>query len=176
MNKLNTTDRFTARTFATTFVAATLLLMTGNAQAQQVADTFVFPSAGQNQNQQAVDSFQCQSWARDLTGFDPMRRAPAATEPPPQSTVAQDTTRGLFTGVLAGAALGAVVDGQDGAGKGALAGGVLGGLTGNARGRSNTANQRSTWEQRQAAEYDQQRSNWNRAFAVCMEGRDYTVR
>ena len=176
MNNLNTKNRFAARTAGATCLAATLLLMTGNAQAQQVADTFVFPSAGQSQEQQAVDSFQCQSWARDMTGFDPMQRAPAATQPPPQSTVAQDTTRGLFTGVLAGAALGAVVDGQDGAGKGALAGGLLGGLSGNARGRSNTADQRSAWEQQQAAEYNGQRSNWNRAFAACMEGREYTVR
>ena len=175
MNQLNTKNRFTTNTLALTCLAASLLLTTGNAQAQQVADTFIFPSAGQSNDQQAVDSFQCQSWARTQTGFDPMRRAPAANQPPPQSTVAQDTTRGVFAGVLTGAALGAIVDGQDGAGKGALAGGLLGGMTGNARSRSNAAAQRNDWEQQQAAEYDRQRYNWNRAFAVCMEGRDYTV-
>lgn len=176
MNKLNVENLFSTSALAVSCLTASLLLTTGNAQAQQVADTFVFPSAGQSQDQQAVDSFQCQSWAREQTGFDPMRRAPAAAPPPPQSTVAQDTTRGVFAGALTGAALGAIVDGGDGAGKGALAGGLLGGVTGNARSRSNNANQRSAWEQQQAAEYNHQRLNWNRAFAVCMESRDYTVR
>jgi len=175
MNDLKLRTFFSASTCVASCLTATLLLTAGNAQAQQIADTFVFPGAGQSQDQQAVDSFQCQSWAREQTGFDPMQRAPAAA-PPPQSTVAQDTTRGLFAGALTGAALGAIVDGGDGAGKGALAGGLLGGLTGNVRSRSNAASTRNAWEQQQAAEYDRQRMNWNRAFAVCMEGRDYTVR
>jgi len=260
-------------------LAVSMLLMTGQAQAQMSGDTFVFPSAGQTPQQQDMDTYQCQSWARQQTAFDPWRmpvrgrpaynaqpryNAPrpynqpdttqktvngavggallgaalgavvdgqdgagkgalagallggvsanaqsrrtvqndylpypsqeayyggnnygyqddygyrddyAYSPPPPRHT--QNTVNGAVGGALTGAALGAVVDGKDGAGKGALAGALLGGLNGNQRSRNNYADQQARYEQQQVAQYERGRANWNRAFAVCMEGSGYTVR
>ena len=58
---------------------------------------------------------------------------------------------------------------------GAAAGGLLGGARSSRQNRQNDQRQQQ-WEQQQMAEYNRNRSNWNRAFAGCMESRDYTVR
>jgi hypothetical protein len=34
-------------------------------------DLFVYPKNGQNEQQQATDRYECHSWAREQTGFDP---------------------------------------------------------------------------------------------------------
>lgn len=153
--------------------AVAALLTTGLAHGQTVADVFVFPNSGQDQDQQDLDTVQCQRWARENTGFDPSQRPTASSAPPPDQS--SSTAGGAARGALGGAAVGAIIGGSDGAGKGALAGGVLGGMRTNSRNRD-SARQQEQWEQQQTAEYNRNRQNWNRAFAACMEGRDYTVR
>lgn len=159
-------------TFRIALLAAALLGF-GTANAQQVGDVFVFPDNNQDQEQQDLDTVQCQRWAREQTGFDPSQR-PTATTPPPTDT-SGSTGRSVAGGALGGAALGAIIDGGDGAAKGALAGGLLGGMRGSSRNRQ-AAQEQQAWEQQQMAQYNQNRSRWNRAFAACMEGRGYTVR
>ncbi len=160
-------------TFRLPLIAAAALMTVGTAQAQQVGDVFVFPNADQDQEQQDLDTVQCQRWAREQTGFDPSQRPTATSAPPPDSGTS--TGRSAAGGALAGAAVGAIIDGKSGAGKGALAGGLLGGVRGSSRNRQADREQEQ-WEQQQMAQYNQRRSGWNRAFAACMEGRDYTVR
>jgi uncharacterized membrane protein YebE (DUF533 family) len=150
---------------------AAALLATGPAQAQQVADLFVSPSKGQDQDQQDLDTVQCQRWAKEQTGFDPSQPPPA----PPPSEQSSSVAGGALLGALGGAALGAIIDGKDGAGKGALAGGLLGGMRSSSKNRQ-SAQQQQQWEQQQMAQYNNNRSKWNRAFSACMEGRGYTVR
>jgi len=160
-------------TFRLFLIAAAMLLTLGTAHAQQTGDVFVFPNADQDQEQQDLDTVQCQRWARENTGFDPSQRPTASSAPPPDQT--SSTGGGMARGALGGAAVGAIIGGSDGAGKGALAGGVLGGMRTNRRNRE-SEQQQQQWEQQQMAEYNRNRQNWNRAFAACMEGRDYTVR
>lgn len=64
--------------------AASLLISCGllspDIQAQQV---FAYPNAGQSQEQQNKDRYECHQWAVAQTGFDPMA-APVAVPPPGQ--------------------------------------------------------------------------------------------
>lgn len=48
-----------------------------------------------------------------------------------------------------------------------------------AKGQSQARQQKKAeqdWAQKEAANYEQKRTGYNRAFSACMEGRDYTVK
>jgi len=131
-------------------------------------ELMIFPNADQAPEQQEQDKFACYSWAKDQSDFDPMA-PPTATEPPPQ----QQARRG---GLLGGAARGAVIGGIAGdAGKGAAAGAAIGGMRRQDQKRKEQQ-QRQQWEQEQQRIYAEKRNRYNRAYAACLEGKNYTVR
>ncbi len=131
-------------------------------------ELMIFPNAGQTPEQQEQDKFACYSWAKDQSDFDPMA-PPTATEPPPQ----QQARRG---GLFRGAARGAVIGGVAGdAGKGAAAGAAIGGMRRQDQKRKEQA-ARQQWEQEQQHIYMDNRNRYNRAYAACLEGKNYTVR
>ncbi len=140
------------------------------------ADMYIYPTEGQSQQQQERDKFECHSWAVQQTGFDPMRRPTAAT-PPPQ---AEARLGGLLRGGARGAALGAVAGAIGGnAGKGAAIGAASGAMIGGMRRRDQhrrEQQQQQQWASQEATRYEQGRSSYDRAQAVCLEGRGYTVR
>ena len=136
------------------------------------ADLFVYPNGGQSQDQQQKDEYECYQFARTNSGFDPMK-APTATSPKPADTTSTGKT--TLRGAGHGAVVGAIADGSDGAGKGAAIGAASGLLFGGARSRANREQQQQ-WEAQQQQQYQANRNNYNRAFAACMEGRNYTVR
>ena len=72
-------------------------------------------------------------------------------------------------------AVGAITGNSSRAKKYAGAGAATGALVGGSRKRDTQRRQRE-WEQQQQQQYAQRRNNYNRAYAACMEGRDYTVR
>jgi hypothetical protein len=142
------------------------LLVGGSASAQQM---FVFPNQGQSQAQQNQDTGECQTWATNQTGFNPMM---AGSTPPPanepsQGGVLRGGARGAAVGAVAGAIAG---NAGKGAAIGAASGGLIGGMRRNDQQRQQNANARN-WQ----AQQDQARANWNRAFAACMQGKGYTV-
>lgn len=147
------------------FVAAALLLSVS----LSAQDLVVYPAKGQSQDQQEQDQFQCYTWARDRTGFDPMEVPRASSAEPEQKGGAG---RGALGGAAAGALVGAIAGDTK---QGALIGGALGGLTGGAR-RASSNKDRQQWEQQQAQQYAQRRNEYNRAYAACLEGRGYTVK
>ncbi|MGI9330172.1 MAG: hypothetical protein ACR2QB_05595 [Gammaproteobacteria bacterium] len=154
-------------------IVTSLLLMGGLAPAQQTGDLFVFANDGQDQDQQDMDTLQCQRIARDNTGFDPSQRPQASSAPPPDES--SSTGRNVAGGAALGAAAGALISGNRNAViGGAAAGGLLGGARSSRKNSQNEQRQQQ-WEQQQMAEYNRNRSNWNRAFAGCMESRGYTV-
>lgn len=121
---------------------------------------FVYPEKGQSPELQQQDELQCQSWATQRTGFNPMN-APARG----------GSVAGSAAGTgLAGAALGAAVAGVTGrsASKGALGGAVAGGMIG---GMSTSGRNRNTQQNEQAA-----RNEFMRAYTACLQGRGYSVR
>ncbi len=138
------------------------------ASAQEVV---VYPAQGQDQDQQGADEYQCYGWSRDRSGFDPMA-APTASSPRPQQGAPKG---GLVRGGVGGAVIGGIIGGSSGAKKGAASGAVLGGVRRSSQNRKQKKAQ-DQWEQDQARQYNQGRSNYNRNFAACMEGRGYTVR
>jgi hypothetical protein len=151
----------------------TALLVTGPAFAQ---DPIIYPNKGQSAEQQEKDKFECYTWAKGQTGFDPMQ-VPTATAPPPsQGTPQGGVVKGAARGAVAGVAVGAIAGD---AGKGAAIGAASGALIGGMRKRDQQAQQQQAqqqWEQEQAANYANQRNNYNRAYGACLEGRGYTVK
>ncbi len=156
---------------AVTAVLSLVLAVQGHAQ-----DLMVYPAQGQSQEQQQRDEFECYTWAKQQSGFDPMV-APQATAPPPQqqgrqSSVVGGAARGAALGVVGGAIAG---DAGKGAAIGAATGALFGGMRRNQQRQQQQQSQRQ-WEQQQAAQYQNNRNNYNRAHGVCLEGRGYTVR
>jgi hypothetical protein len=146
---------------------AVLLTWSGLALAQEL---FIYPGEGQDEEQQEADKYQCYSWAKDETGFDPMA-VPTASEPPPEQ---EQKKGGVRRGAFRGAALGAVIDGSDGAKKGAVTGGAVGGIRRRDQQRRQVQAQQQ-WEQEQQAQYQENRNRYNRAYSACLEARGYTV-
>ena len=139
-------------------------------------DPIIYPNKGQSAEQQEKDKFDCYTWAKGQTGFDPMQ-VPTATAPPPgQQPPQSSAVRGAAGGALAGVAIGAIAGD---AGKGAAIGAASGALVGGMRRRDQQQQQaqaQQQWEQEQAANYANQRNNYNRAYGACLEGRGYTVK
>ncbi len=133
------------------------------------AEAYVFPNKGQSNDQLEKDKYSCYQWAKGQTGFDPMQR-PTATSAAPEEKggVVGGAARGALVGVAAGAIAGD-------AGKGAAIGAASGGLIGGMR-RRQSHREQDQWAQDQSAQYNAARNEYNRAWAACLEGKDYTVR
>ena len=136
---------------------------------------FIYPSKGQSAEQQKQDEAECQRWATQQSGFDPLARPTATAPPPQQEAQVGGVGRGAARGALGGLAIGAIAGD---AGKGAAIGAVGGGLIGGIRRSDQQAREeqeQQQWAQQQAAQYNQSRDAFDRAFRVCLEGRGYTV-
>ena len=151
----------------------------GTAAAQ---DFMIYPAKGQSQDQMEKDKFECYSWAKGQTGFDPMEM-PKATAPPPTkqatSSTAGGAVKGGVGGGLLGAGVGAIAGGKKGAKKGALIGGLSGGTIGGVRSSSQQKQDRKAqkqWEKQQTNQYMQKRNTYNRAYSACLEGKGYSVK
>ena len=149
------------------------VFMASSALAQ---DLIIYPAKGQSQEQMEKDKFECYTWGKQQTGFDPMAQPKATAPPPAQEAKQGGVVRGAARGALAGVAIGAIAGD---AGKGAAIGAAGGGLFGGMRRKDQQRQQEQAeqqWAQQQAANYQQNRSKYNRAFSSCMEGRGYTVK
>jgi hypothetical protein len=98
-------------------------------QSVLAADLVIYPAQGQSQEQLDKDKYECYSWAKKQTGFDPMAQPTATAPPPPQEASKGGVGRGGARGAAVGAAVGSF-DGEagEGAKKGAAAGAVVGGI------------------------------------------------
>lgn len=139
-------------------------------------ELFIYPTKGQSQEQLEKDKFNCYTWAKKQTGFDPMEVPKATTPPPgqeaPQGGLVRGAARGATVGVVGGAIAGD-------AGKGAAIGAATGALFGGMRRRDQARRRQQAeqqWAQEQAAAYTQKRNAYNRAYGACLEGKGYTVK
>lgn len=145
------------------------VFMTTTAMADEL---MIFPNDDQTADQQEADKFACYSWAKGESGFDPMA-PPTATEAPPKQEAAQG---GVGRGAVRGAAVGQLAGGDSSSTKsGAAAGAAMGGMRRNDQKRKEQQAQQQ-WEQEQVAIYTENRNRYNRAYAACLEGKNYTVR
>lgn len=132
-------------------------------------EAFVYPAKGQTQQQTAQDKFECQEWAKQQTGFDPMTGNKTAS--PNTGQTSGGAVKGAARGALVGVAVGAIAGD---AGKGAAIGAASGGLIGGMRRRDQVQRQQQAYQQ-QANENARLHSNYNRAYKTCLSGRGYTV-
>lgn len=133
------------------------------------AEVFVYPKQGQSQEAFQRDQFECHNWAKQQTGFDPAQPPQTAAAPPPQQGGA---VRGAARGAAAGAVGGAIAGD---AGKGAAVGAGVGATAGVMR--QNQYNRAAAQASQQAQA--QQQANYDRyerAYAVCLQGRGYSVK
>jgi len=136
-----------------------ITLATGPAMGQGLTQgLFVAAQKGQTQQEQERDEYECYKWAVAQSGVDPT--APA--QGPDRGQRARSTAGGAARGAALGAGVGAIAGN---AGKGAAAGAAVGGVGGRRRG-----------VQQEKAQVAGERNAYHRAFAACMEARDYTVR
>lgn len=156
-------------------IVSLLLVSTVNVTAVLAETLYVYPKAGQSQQQIDKDKYECHQWAKEQAGFDPTA-ASAAPPPPPVQTPRGGAVRGAARGALVGVAVGAIAGD---AGKGAAVGAAGGGLTGGMRQRNQAKSQQQAQEKQamqQAQQIQQGQSEYNRAYAVCLEGRSYSVK
>ncbi|MFH0810239.1 MAG: glycine zipper family protein [Pseudomonadota bacterium] len=146
-------------------LALTICLAGGQAW----AEVFAYPKKGQTQEQFEKDQFECHKWAKGQTGVDPTQPQQAAGAPPPRQG-------GAVRGAARGAALGAIGGAIAGdAGKGAAIGAGVGAAGGAMRQAGR--NQQAAQAQQQAqAQAQAGRAQYDKAYAVCLEGRGYQVR
>ncbi len=152
------------------------IFLAGPAWAQ---DPIVYPAKGQSKDQMEQDKFQCYTWARDQTGFDPMKVPTATSAPPPKEKEVWGAGKTGVAGAATGAVVGGLAQGRKGAGRGALIGGAGGALLGGMRRsgqRDREGQKRQQWEREQANNYARGRNEYNRAFGACMDGRGYSVK
>ena len=144
------------------------VLMAATVYAAQ--EPIVYPAKGQSADKMEKDKYSCYSWAKKQTGFDPMQ-APA-----PSAAATSQPQGGALKGAAKGAAGGAIIGAVAGdAGKGAAIGAATGGTVGAVRKRKNQKDQEAA-AQNEAAGADQKRSEYNRAWGACLEGKGYTVK
>ena len=154
---------------------ATVMIFGGFFPAQG-SEFIIYPNDNQSNEQMEKDKFQCFTWARDRTGFDPMQRATTTTAPPQQGASQGGVVRGAAGGALVGTAAGAIAGNT---GRGAAIGASSGALVGGMRRRNQRKQQQQAqqdWANREVANYEARRNEYNRAFSACLEGRGYTVR
>jgi hypothetical protein len=157
---------------------------------------FVFPKNNQDADQQLKDESDCYGMAKQQSGIDPKAPAPkpmSEEEKKAQQKQAADNApkaqggrvRGAARGAAGGAAIGAIAD--DEAGKGAAAGAVAGTMRGGMKQRqANAASKQQAAQQTAAAQKEAENQAklahaegldiFQRAFAACMDARNYSVK
>lgn len=141
-------------------------------QISQQAKLYVYPSKGQNQQQQKQDEFECYKWAVEQSGIDPLN-LPKVTAPPPQSGPTGAAVVGAAKGAAAGAAIGSISGDM---GKGAAYGAMIGGIAGRRQGKQAQASSNQQAQQQSAGQEQAMRDSFIKAFTVCIEGKGYTIK
>ena len=134
-------------------VASAVILMglgTGCSSQPPRPSVHAYPARGQSAEMMSRDVADCQAWAQQQTGYDPVA----------------DTAKGAAIGTLLGGALGAGTGAAVGAatgnsvGKSAATGAVIGGVAGGVTGG--------------VYKYSKSKEGYDQAYAACMNGRGYT--
>jgi len=116
------------------------------------------------------DKYECYTWAKQQTGFDPMVQSSAntTTQQAPQGGLVRGGARGALVDVAAGAIAGD-------AGKSAGIGATVGTLGGAMKQKDQKRQQNQAAEQ-QATTYSTNREGYTRAQSACLGGRGYSVK
>ncbi len=139
-------------------------------------DLIVYPNNNQTKEQMEKDKFECYTWAKNETGFDPMATPTASTPPPQQQAPKGGVVKGAARGAVVGTATGAIAgDTGKGAAIGASSGALVGGMRRREQRRQEQYSQ-DQWAQQETAKYNEDRNRYNRAYSACLEGKNYSVK
>ena len=151
------------------------LCLTVVVMAPAFADFIVYPGQGQSADQMAQDKAECQRWATEQSGFNPLATPRASTPPPAAEQPTGGVGRGAVRGAAGGALVGALAGNtKKGAAIGAGSGALLGGMRRSDQKAREQAS-RDNWEQQEVARISRERNDFNRAYSACLQGRGYTV-
>jgi hypothetical protein len=145
---MTTANRIVSAMTAIVFAAA----LSGCASSTPATpNVYAYPAKGQTPQQQAQDTGECQTWAKQQSGWDPA------------TSTAKGAGIGLAIGALTGAAAGAAIGAATGhAGTGAAIGAAAGGVGGAAYGGT--------------SQYGKGQAGYDQAFGACMSARGYTTK
>jgi hypothetical protein len=144
------------------------VLLAGHAGAA-VQQPIVYPAKGQSTQMQARDGGECQAWAKQTTGVDPVAVAYAPLPPSGPAVGGGERVAGAARGALGGAAIGAITGD---AGRGAGVGAIVGTMAGGRQARHNNAARQNAAQ----GQKDEALNTFNRAFAACMDARGYSIK
>jgi hypothetical protein len=159
---------------------------TGQKTLAATMNVYVFPTQGQNAEQQSKEEAECYAWAVQNTGNDPFQLAKQAEQEKQQAQQEMEQAqtagagagaRGAVRGAAAGALIGEIAD--DDPGKGAAYGAAAGAIRGRRKARA--AQESATQQAEQKAEQTQQATqqqveNFKKAFSVCLEAKNYMAK
>jgi hypothetical protein len=156
---------------------------------------FAFPKNGQSADQQLKDESECYGMAKQRTGIDAQVSPPKGLSEEEKKAAQQQAAdnakevqgtrvRGAARGAAGGAAIGAIAGN---AGKGAAAGAAAGTMRGgtaqrsaNAQSKQQAAAQTAAAQKKEEEEMLRQHQEgmdtFQRAFAACMDARNYSVK
>ncbi len=158
----------------------------GGSTLASTMEIYVFPTEGQEADQQSQDEAACYEWAVTSAGADPFelqKQSEAQAQQTEQSVAAAEQTgqgagaRGAVRGAAAGAVIGEIADddASQGAAYGAAAGAIRGRRQAKAAKEQATQQAEAQGEAQQAAT-EEQVGNFKKAFSVCLEAKDYLVK
>ena len=170
-------------------VLAFVLPPVAHAQQKSLSSTlemYVFPTEGQDAEQQSKDEAACYEWAVGNTGSDPFELQKQASADEQQSQAekqaAQQVGQGAGAkGAVGGAAMGALIGeiANDDASEGAAWGAAVGAVAARRRGRAaqqQAAAQAEQQSQQREQATAEQMDNFRKAFSVCLEAKEYMVK
>lgn len=168
---------FSTLLFAAIGLALGLSVGPVNAQMPQsaapaAAPTVFYPAKDQSPKQQEQDKYECYSWSKGQSGFDPAQATQTANTSQLQNK-GGSTAGAMVVGAAGGAAVGELT--HHSAGRGAAAGALGGGLLAKAKEKQAMQAAQQQAMQQQAAR-GQQKAVYDRAFGACMEARGYVVK
>ena len=120
---------------------------------------YIFPSEGQDQATQDADESACYKWAIQQTGYDPLN-PPTVHAAQVDQSADGSAVRGAARGAAGGAAIGA----------------ILGGVRGRRAKKQQDAAQQNANNQAAVNKSSELEADYKKAFAVCMEGKGYTIK
>ena len=159
---------------------------TGQKTLAATMNIHAFPAEGQSPEQQSKDEAECYTWAVNNTGTDPFELAKQAEQQQQQAQAAKEEVsragkgaagKGALVGAAGGALIGEIA--SDDPGTGAAIGAAIGALGGRRARRQKQAEATSQIDQQAAqgqAATAAQVESFKKAFAVCMEAKDYLVK
>jgi hypothetical protein len=161
-------------------LAALMLLAALGWQGQALAATlassmgiYSYPTQNQSPEQQSKDDYDCFTFAKGQTGYDPMNPPQVVAQAPDQGPSGARLA-GAARGAAAGAIIGEVADND--AGKGAAVGATLGVMRGGRQDRQRRQQQQQQSQQAAQQQTSGMENTFKNAYGACIEARGYSVK